>query len=212
MAKITKLEIQKRNKERVNVFLDEEYAFSISAELVYKEGLKINDDVEGETLRDLASKDELVRCKDSAIRMIEKSYKTEKQVKDKLVLKGYDNDAILKAMEFLKQYNLLDDVNYTKLFVKDKLKSQGSNKIKYSLMQKGVCKELIEEELNNIDKEHEISTAMNLAQKKLLIIKKSESDNYKISSKLYRFLISKGYGYDVVKEVVKKAMEVSCFD
>jgi regulatory protein len=36
MGKITKIEIQKRNKERVNLFLDGEYAFSISAELVYK--------------------------------------------------------------------------------------------------------------------------------------------------------------------------------
>lgn len=34
MAIITKIEIQKKNKERVNIYLDEEYAFSISAELV----------------------------------------------------------------------------------------------------------------------------------------------------------------------------------
>ena len=31
MAIITKIEIQKKNKERVNIYLDEEYAFSISA-------------------------------------------------------------------------------------------------------------------------------------------------------------------------------------
>ena len=43
MAKITKIEIQKRNKERVNLFLDDEYAFSLSTELVYKEGLKTNE-------------------------------------------------------------------------------------------------------------------------------------------------------------------------
>ena len=49
--------------------------------------------------------------------------------------------------------------------------------------------------------------AMELAQKKLKSIKKSESDNYKISGKLYRFLISKGYNYDIVKEIVKDKME-----
>ena len=33
---ITKIEVGKRNKERVNIYIDEEYAFSISAELIYK--------------------------------------------------------------------------------------------------------------------------------------------------------------------------------
>ena len=37
---ITKIELGKRNKERVNIYIDNEYAFSISAELVYKENLK----------------------------------------------------------------------------------------------------------------------------------------------------------------------------
>ena len=33
---ITKIELGKRNKERVNIYIDDEYAFSISAELVIR--------------------------------------------------------------------------------------------------------------------------------------------------------------------------------
>lgn len=105
MSKITKIEIQKRNKERVNLFLDGEYAFSLSAELVYKEGLKTNENVDGIKLKALAEKDTTIRCKDSALRIIERSYKTEKEVRDKLKLKGYDENSINQSIEFLKEYN-----------------------------------------------------------------------------------------------------------
>jgi len=211
MAKITKIEIQKRNKERVNLFLDDEYAFSLSAELVYKEGLKTKDEIDSEKLKVLAEHESLIRCKDSALRIIEKSYKTEKEVRDKLILKGYEENSINKSIEFLKEYNFINDSNYTKAFISYKLKSQGSQKIKYTLIQKGISKDSIDEELSSLNKENEKNVALNIAKKKLNTIKKKENDNYKISAKLYRYLLSKGYGYDITNEVVKEIMSLDEF-
>lgn len=208
MAKITKIEVQKKNKERVNLFLDDEYAFSLSMELVYKEGLKKNDEVDSKKLEILAEQESLIRCKNSALRIIEKSYKTEKEVIEKLRLKGYGDTAINRSIEFLKEYNFINDLNYTKAFINDKLNSVGSQKIKYNLLQKGISKEIIEEELYNSNKENERNVAFNLAKKKVNIIKKKENDNYKISGKLYRYLISKGYSYDITNEVVKEIMHL----
>lgn len=212
MTKITKIEIQKRNKERVNLFLDGEYAFSLSLELMYKEGLKVNQEVDINILKALAKKESYIRCKESALRIIERNYKTEKEVRDKLKLKGYEEDDIDSSIEFLKNYNFLNDYNYTKAFIKDKINIQGSQKIKYNLIKKGISKEIVQEQLSSINKDDEKITALNLAKKKLNIIKKSENDEYKISGKLYRFLISKGYGYDVVKEVVKEVMLLDDFE
>jgi len=208
MAKITKIEIQKRNKERVNLFLDDEYAFSLSTELVYKEALKVNEEVDSKKLGVLAEREGLIRCKDSALRIIERSYKTEKEVRDKLSTKGYEDNAINKSIEFLKEYDFINDIKYTKAYIKDKLNSTGSNKIKYTLIQKGISKELIEEELSNLNEDNEKKVAIELAKKKFIIIRKRETDNYKISGKLYRYLLSKGYGYDVVNEVVKEVMSL----
>ena len=211
MAIITKIEIQKRNKERINLFLDGEYAFSLSIELVYKEGLNKNDEIDSEKLKILAEHESQIRCKNSALRIIEKSCKTEKEVRDKLILKGYEDNSINKSIEFLKEYNFINDSNYTKAFIREKLKSQGSQKIKYALIQKGISKENIEEELSDLNKESEKNIALNIAKKKFDIIKKKENDNYKISGKLYRYLISKGYEYDITSEVVKEIMSLDEF-
>jgi Uncharacterized protein conserved in bacteria len=208
MAKITKIEVQKKNKERVNLFLDDEYAFSLSMELVYKEGLKKNQEIDSKKLELLAEEESIIRCKNSALKTIERSYKTEKEVIEKLKEKGYGENAINISIEFLRQYNFINDTNYTKAYIKDKLNSYGSQKIKYTLIQKGISKEIIEDILADADKDNERNTAINLAKKKLDVIRKKESDNYKISGKLYRYLMSRGYGYDIVNEVVKEVMHL----
>lgn len=208
MSIITKIEVQKRNNERVNLFLDGEYAFAISAELVYTERLKVNDEIDYNKFKILAEKESLSRCKESALRIIEKSYKTEKEVRDKLKQKGYEENAITYSIEFLKKYNFLNDNYYAKAYISDKLSSMGSQKIKYNLIQKGINKEIIEEELVNINKENERNVALDIAKKKFEIIKKKENGSYKISGKLYRYLISKGYEISIVSDIVKEIMSL----
>ena len=212
MAVITKIEIQKRNKERVNIYLDDEYAFSISAELVYKENLRVKDVVDTEKLKSVADKESYIRCKNSALKIIERSYKTEKEVVEKLQMKGYEEKHIECAIQFLKEYKFLNDDYYAEAFIRDKLNSKGSMRIKQDLIKKGIPREVIEEKLEGIDKDDERETAKVLAEKKLRVIRKSENDTYKISGKLYRFLISKGYTYDVVKEVIKDVMSFDDFE
>ncbi|MCR1949623.1 MULTISPECIES: recombination regulator RecX [unclassified Clostridium] len=201
---ITKIEVQKRNKERVNIYIDNEYSFSLSAELVYKEGLKINEKIDLEKMKSIAKEDNYMKCKNAALRIVEKSYKSEKELKDKLLLKGYDNLTIDKTLSFLKEYNFLSDTNYVKMYVKDRSRLQGKKKIKYDLIKKGINDNLIEREISNIDEEEEKEVAYNMALKKYNVLSKRESDKYKLSQKIYRFLLSKGYDYDTVSYVVKR--------
>ena len=133
MSIITKIELGKKNKERVNIYIDEEYAFSISAELVYKENLKVKDKVDVEKLKKIANEDNYIKCKNSALKIIERTYKTEKELRDKLALKGYEDHIIKRTISFLREYNLLNDITYVKMYVKDKSKNQGKKKIKYIL-------------------------------------------------------------------------------
>lgn len=203
---ITKIEIGKKNKERANIYINEEYAFSISLELVYKENLKLNENVDIERLKTLAKEDNYIRCKNSAIRIVERSYKSEKEMEDKLLLKGYDERTIERTLDFLKEYNFLNDENYARSYVKDKIKVEGKRKIKFTLIRKGIDDNLIEDELSKVLSEDLKEVALNLALKKYNTLKKRENDKYKLSQKLYRFLMSKGYDFDLISEVVKEVM------
>ena len=122
---ITKMEISKRNKERINIYIDEEYAFSISAELVYKENLKVKDKVDVQLLKKLSDEDNYIKCKNTALKIIERTYKSEKELAERLELKGYDSHIIKRTINFMKEYNLLNDNSYATMYVKDKSKIAG---------------------------------------------------------------------------------------
>lgn len=211
MNKITNVEVQKKNKNRVNVYIDEEFAFSCDAEIVYKYGIKKNNEVNAKQLMEIMEEENFVKCKNSALRIIERTYKTEKEITDKLREKGYDEKSINRTIDFMEEYNLLNDKKYTDMYIKDKIKVQGINKIKYNLLRKGVCEEVIRDKITNISKDDEKEGALKLAQKKYNQIINREQDKYKVSQKLYRFLVSKGYDYDCINEVIKKVINIDSF-
>lgn len=97
------------------------------------------------------------------------------------------------------------------MYIKDKSKSQGKKKIKYDLLRKGLDDNLIEKEIAKIDSDEEEDIAYNLANKKYNILRKRENDNYKLSQKLYRFILSKGYSYDIASKVIKKLLKQDDF-
>ncbi|PRR81952.1 recombination regulator RecX [Clostridium vincentii] len=208
MGKITRIDVQKRNKERFNIYIDEVYAFSVNGELVYTEKLEVNGEVDEEKLHKIAFKENLSKCKNTALRIIERSYKTEMEIKEKLIEKGYDLESILPTVDFLKEYSFIDDKEYIKLYIKDRIRRQGSQKIKYALIRKGIDPNEIEDNLTNINKEQEKDVALELVKKKYSQLVNREKDIYKISSKLYRFLVGRGYDYTLAKDVIKKTMNM----
>lgn len=204
MSKITKIETGKRNKERVNVYIDDEYAFSINMELVYKFGLKVNEEVNKEKLIEISKSENLSKCKESALRTIERSYKTEKEIRDKLLSKEFDSETVDNTIDFLIEYGFIDDSKFVSMYIKDRIRTQGRNKIRYSLISKGVNKLLIEEAFSTLDRDDEMERAIVLCEKKYLNISKREDDDFKIKNKLTRYLLGRGYDYDIAKEVIKE--------
>lgn len=208
MAKITKIEVQKRNKERVNIHIDGEYAFSASAELVYKEKIKSDMEVDEIRLTEIISESNFLKCKETSLRIITRCYKTESEMKDRLVEKGYNGKEIDKTIEFLKEYKFIDNRAYAQMYVRDRLRSQGTQKIKYALLRKGIDEEEIMEILSYVDSEKEEEVGTEIAIKKYKQLLKKEEDIYKIKSKLGTFLLSRGYEYSLVKEIIRKVVDV----
>ena len=206
MGKITKIEVQKKNKKRCNIYIDGEYSFSVGNELIYKQKLAINTIVDESKLLEISKEDNYLKCKETALRIIERSYKTEKEMKDKLIEKGYEEEEINKTILFLNEYKFIDNKAYAKMYVNDRLKSQGNNKIKYALQRKGIEDYIIEEVISEINNDEQEEVAMEIGRKKYKQIIKKEKDKYKIKNKLCVFLVGRGYDYSLAKKVVDNVM------
>lgn len=209
---ITKIEVQKRNKERVNVYINDEFAFACSAELIYAHSLLKGKSISIDYLEEIIDEDNYIKCKSTALRSIEKAYKTQKQLFDKLTEKGYNDKAIRRTIEFLKQYKFIDDEKFVVMYINDKLNSHGKNKIKYELLKRGIDETLLSENLNNADKGIEENAALRLAEKKYKLLTKSESDFKKIYKKMGDYLVRKGYNLDIVQKVLDDVVKQDLSD
>ena len=200
---ITLIEEQKK-KGRFNIFLDGEFAFGLYKETIYDFGLRVKDDLTEEKINEIKSYDEINFGKKAAIRFLNYKQRTEKEVHDKL--KGFklSEESISKIMSFLKEFKFVNDENYAKLFVESKkiLKPEGRRTVRMKLAQKGIDKELSEKSVReNYSEEEEFNKAKELYDKYRKKVRgKNEADK---KQKCYRYLLSKGFTYDLIREVMK---------
>ena len=201
---ITKIEAQKKKENRVNIFINEEFAFGCSSELVYYHNLSKGKEVNVDELKELILEDNYITGKTKALKYLEASLRSEHQVREYLEKREYEESVIDRVVEFLKEYKFIDDTYYAKAYATQNIRSQGKNNIKYKLMQRGIGEEIIVKTLDDIPSEEEYNTALKLAEKRCAVLCKNERDLWKIKTKLNTFLLSKGYGYDTVKSVIDK--------
>lgn len=211
MKKITKIEYHKKNKERFNIYLDDEYGFSVDISILIdfslKKGMVLDDALIGDILR----AEEKISVYNYGISVLSRCAKSECELRLKMQSKGFEPDLIEKAIKTLKEQKYLDDERYCEMYIRDKtnLSNNGVRKIKEALYYKGIAKEIINEKIKMITPESEEERAFILAEKKLLNIK--ENDTRKKMAKLSNYLIGKGFEYETVNKTVRKLMK-SDFD
>ena len=212
MRKITKIEYQKKNKERFNIYLDDEYGFSIDMNILIKYSLQKNMELSDDIIDEILNAEERIIVYNYGISVLSKTAKSEHELMLKMMDKGFDSQLIDNAINKLKEQKYLDDKRYCEMYINDKINisKHGVLKIKEALYYKGIDKEIIEEKIKNISSEEREKTALALAQKKALGIE--EEDVRKKGIKLYNYLLSRGFEYETVKKTVKKILETEFDD
>jgi len=198
---ITSITPQKRNKLFYNIHIDHEYFCSLDDETIYHMKLKEGMDVDTELLMEASKKSSYKKALNYALNLLSKSSKTKQELIKKLTEKEYKEDTIAAIIAKITDLGYINDKQYIEDFIRNKADtSQGLNKrtLQNKLMLKGVDKDLIQQSLDNscID---EYQNAIQVAEKKLRNLKGNEREK---KSKLYAFLIGKGFDYDICSKVI----------
>ncbi len=199
--KITKIEEQKKHKNRMSVFLDDKFAFGIDSFSLFKLKLKENDEISEDELKSIRETVLFEDAKNYSLRLLSARAYTEKTMTDKLTAHTGDETVSQKVIEFLKEYNYINDEIYANRYASDclNIKKYGKRKIKYKLIEKGICAHLAEMAIENLDEtETEKDNLLILAKKKL------EGDfDIKNIMRVKRYLASRGYGFDDIDSAIR---------
>jgi len=201
---ITKIEKQKKDKNRSSVFLDEKFSFGIDDFDLFKLKLKVGMEISNRDLKEIKETVLFSSAKEYATRLVSRFNYTKKGMNDKLRTRGYDEEIIAKTLEFLEHYNFLNDFDYAKCFINDALniKNIGLQKIRYELIQKGIGIDIIDNALSEYDIDlMEEKNILPLAKKKL-----NGNFEYKNIIKVKRYLFSKGFSFELIDKTINNIL------
>jgi regulatory protein len=204
MNKITAIQIGKSRGKRVNVSLDGRFAFSLAAEVVLREGLRVGQELSAAEVEALAGTDRFHRCFNAALRYLSYRPRSEFELKERLQRRGFDGDSMGAVLTRLKEQELVDDVAFAQ-FWKDNRESFSPRSKRLTgleLRRKGVDEDTIAQVVDVIDDDDSAYRAA-LGKARSL----SLSDYQDFRQRLAGYLRRRGFSYGVINHAVERVWQ-----
>ncbi|PID59699.1 MAG: hypothetical protein CR986_05375 [Ignavibacteriae bacterium] len=178
----------------------------IPYEIFTRNYLAVDDELSSNERKNLEEKIEIFKIKQSSFRYLSRRNHSKQELKLKLLKKKYDNSLIDNVLLELEEKEFLNDRKYVEDFFKvQQSKKKGLLKIKASLFQKGVDRNIIEKVINNLcDEQKFLESAKIIAQKKIEQLSYKNYTNTELKKKIYQFLLSRGFTGNIILEVINE--------
>ena len=128
--------------------------------------------------------------------------KTESEIRTILTSENFDDEVVDEVVDYLSEYGFIDDEAFALLFCRDKrnINGYGPVKIAYILRLKGIDDTTIAHGLEEYTSEIEKKMIEAIVEKKYL----RDGILQKEREKIIRFLLSRGFHYNEIKEVMSR--------
>jgi regulatory protein len=199
---VTALEVQKRDKTRVNVYLDDEFAFGLSLDEAAK--LRKGQILDEAQIQALRAEDEVQRAVDSAARYLSYRPRSTHEVRKNLREKAFPDAVIEQAMIRLEKLGYLDDQAFARLWVRERntFKPVSPKALRYELRQKGLADATIQDALAEVDADDVAFRAAASQAKRYRGKTRGE-----LRDKLLPFLQRRGFSYASAKSAYSRLLE-----
>lgn len=196
-----------KSKEVFEVVFEDETRLLLNYNIFEKYKVSVDMDFSEDEILEIKYFSDIERAKSRAINYISGKLKTKYEVRLKLKENGFAEDVIDEVLDILEKEEYLNDKVYCEIFIEDKkkLNGYGKNKIKSLLIQKGISKNIFEGFLNEFEYDEEFDNALKMGIKKLELLS-NEEDNFKKKQKIVNYLAYRGFGFDVINDVLKEIL------
>lgn len=199
MKKITAIEVQKRTPNRVNVYLDGEFAFGLAR--IVAAWLRVGQELSEEKIAQLQAEEARERAFQQAMLFLSYRARSESEIRQNLRKHEIPEAVIEQTLERLRQDGLANDDQFARTWVENRsaFRPRSRRLMAMELRQKGLDDETISLATNSIDDE---TLAYEAAQKKVARLKDLAWNEFR--KKLSDFLGRRGFSYSVIAPVVTR--------
>lgn len=196
--KITALTLQKKNRQRINVYLNDEFAFGLS--YIVATWLKVGQILEDEKIIQLLRDDEIEVAYQRALKFLAYRIRSEHEVVQRLRKYKSSSDAIDEVMFRLREKEYINDKEFAQTWVENRIEFQprSTYMLRQELRKKGIADYIIENILQGLDDEKLASCA---AEKQIRKFKHLQIEE-EFRKKMYGYLARKGFTYAITAEII----------
>lgn len=195
--KITALKQQVKNPDRVSVFVDDKYEFSLSLGELVKYSVKQGNELSAAELKKLKKISEDGKLSARALEWVLNRPHSIREFRDYMFRKKSDAGLTEKLIEEFSDRKYLDEAKYGQWLIELRARAGKSNRaIAAELRAKGLDRELIDELMDEQGGDEE-------SRLRELVAKKQKLSRYKNDqTKLMQYLAGQGFSYDLIKNVL----------
>ena len=199
---VTAMKVQKRNPQRVNIYLDGEYAFGLAR--ITAAWLQIGQELDDEKIAQLRSQDSHEAAYQKALGFLDYRPRSSAEVRKNLEKHGYEAEVIEQVLERLERSGLINDGQFAQTWVdnRSEFRPRGRRALSMELRQKGLDDEAIEAALSELDED---SLAIQAARKQARKLHDLPKPDFR--RKLAGFLARRGFGYGVIEPVLERVWQ-----
>lgn len=202
MPVITALKTHRRNKERVKLYLDDEYAFQLP--LLDAAALRCGQELRQQEVAALLEASALQNAYDRAIRFLARRPRSAAEVRRYLQSKELGQPVIAVVLERLQERAWLDDAEFARYWVdqRQRHKPMAARALRFQLRQKGVDEVVIDAALDCLD---ESTAAYRAAQARLSRYRGQTPRAFR--QKLGGALMRRGFDAETIREATLRCQQ-----
>jgi regulatory protein len=146
-------------------------------------------------------KDSLAKVRKYALMLLSYRDRSEKEIKERLERKGFEDEYIKAVIGEFKEKGLIDESKFARILKEDTInrKYLSINSAKQHIVKKGIPKDVVEQIFSE-EKIDDTETARRLIERRMKMLE-THSKN-EIAKKLYNLLIRKGYSYEIIRKIL----------
>lgn len=197
-GKITAIEAQKWRKDRVSVFIDDEYAFSLQDILAAR--LKRGQMLSDQEIATLRQQDAVESIYEKALHYLSFRPRSEQEMRRYLRDKGLDDGPSEQIVARLKRAHLVDDQDFAQFWVQSRQahRPRGRRALRAELSRKGVPRDVIDGSIQDIDEEAQAFQAA-----RSIVHRLASLEQRVFFHRLLGYLQRRGFGYDIAIKVTR---------
>jgi regulatory protein len=199
MKKITAISVQKKNPNRVNIYLDGDFAFGVAR--ITAAWLKTGDELSEEKIAKLINEDLREWAYQQTMLFLSYRARSEKEIRQNLHKHEVPEEMIEETLNRLRQAGLANDNEFARMWVENRntFRPRSKKALAIELRQKGLNDEAIQDSLSGVDEE---ALAYEAGLKRATRFKDLEWSEFR--KKLSEFLARRGFSYSVIAPIVTK--------